>query len=139
MGRIEELNKLSINELRELCKKYCIKGYAKFKKSEYIEKIMEAEKLIADEEQKVITENTKEPVECIPYEKDIIERLENEKKIRTEIFIGNGWNFIRETLNGSFRKALFNINGKMVKLRIPSKKNISIELKERLNIDVKLK
>lgn len=139
MERLEELNKMEIKGLRELCKKYHIKGYAKFKKSEYIEKIMEAEKLIADEEQKVITDNTKEPVQKVPYEKDIIERLEKGRKIKTEIFIGNGWNFIRETANGSFRKALFNINGEVIKLRIPSKKNIAIELKERLNIDVKLK
>lgn len=73
------------------------------------------------------------------YTKEVREILENEKKVKIEIYRGEAWEYIRETLNGNFMKASFTVNGKEIKLKVPSKKQIAEALKEKLNIDIKLK
>lgn len=73
------------------------------------------------------------------YEKLIQERFEGEKKIRTEVYNGDTWKFIRETVNNNFRKASLMINNQEIKLKVPSKKRVSMELSRLLDMDINLK
>lgn len=77
--------------------------------------------------------------ETKPYTKSVIEKVEEGKKVKTERFVGEGWNYTRITTNNFFTAAKLTVKGKDIKLKTPSKKAASLVLTDTFKTDIVLK
>lgn len=79
------------------------------------------------------------PVVTDNYKKAVADLSEGDKVVKTEVFTGAGWIYTRVTANNYFRGARLVIDGKDIKLKVPSKKNAAEAIKNLLGLDVKLR
>lgn len=73
---------------------------------------------------------TDAPVVTSVGNKTVSETVVDGARVKVETYTGQDFFFSRTTKNGQFRNAKFEVRGQVVKLRVPSKKNVMQYLRE---------